>query len=142
MTPGGEGCDDFCGRSFADGAVSIPDAALRERVLAAASAHFRVEFVQRDGSLFRGEFGEVDAGKLRGAVGVLQEDLSHVLERFHFHVADGQAEQRADFHLIKGSRKPSCFCTMRPCASSTKEVGSAGIPPYCSRMASVANATG
>src|SRR2546425_8610354 len=32
-----------------------------------------------------------------------------------------------------GSRKPSCFCTTRPSASRTKEVGNAGIPPYSVR---------
>jgi len=95
-----EGSDDFGSGGFADLAVAVIDAALRESVLAAASAGFGVEFVERDDFLLGREFGEIDAGKFAGAVGVLQENLAGVLESFHFDVADGQAEERADFGFV------------------------------------------
>ena len=49
----GEGGDDLGGGGFADLAVAIVDAALRERVLAAAGAGFGVEFMERGNFLFR-----------------------------------------------------------------------------------------
>src|SRR5437870_523254 len=58
---------------FADGAIAVPDPALRERVLAPAGARLGVEFVKRDGSLLRRQLGQIDTGKLHGAVSVLQE---------------------------------------------------------------------
>src|SRR6266705_208747 len=72
---------------FADGAIAVPDPALRERVLAPAGARLGVEFVKRDGSLLRRQLGQIDTGKLHGAVSVLQENLSGIVERFHFHIA-------------------------------------------------------
>ncbi len=82
-------------------AVAVVDAALRESVLAAAGAGLGVEFVERDDFLLGRELGKIDAGKFAGAVGVFQENLAGVLERFHFDVADGQAEERADFRFVK-----------------------------------------
>ena len=92
-----EGGDDFVGDAFADLAVAIVDAALRESVLAAASASFGVEFVKRDDFLFRRKFGKIDAGEFGGTDGVFDEDLASVVESLYFDVADGQAEERADF---------------------------------------------
>ena len=92
-----EGRDDFLGDAFADLTVAIVDAALCESVLAAASTCFGVEFVERDVFLFRRKFGEIDAGELGGTDGVLDEDLAGVVESFYFDVADGQAQERADF---------------------------------------------
>src|SRR2546429_4679774 len=43
---------------FADGAIAVPDPALRERVLAPAGARLGVEFVKRDGSLLRRQLGQ------------------------------------------------------------------------------------
>src|SRR5260370_17576432 len=43
----------------------------------------------------------MDAGNFAGAVGVLQENLPGILESFHFDVADGQAEKRADFGFVQ-----------------------------------------
>src|SRR5213082_2408483 len=48
---------------FADGAIAVPDPALRERVLAPAGARLGVEFVKRDGSLLRRQLGQIDTGK-------------------------------------------------------------------------------
>ncbi len=48
-----EGRDDFCGGGFADLAVTVVDAALREREGAAAVAGFGVEFVKRGNFLLR-----------------------------------------------------------------------------------------
>ena len=93
--------DDFGSGGFADLAVAVVDAALRERKSAAAGARFRVEFVQRDGFLLGRKFGEIDAGKLAGALGVLQENLAGVLKSFHFDVPDGEAEERTDFSFLK-----------------------------------------
>ena len=92
-----EGGDNLLGDAFADLTVAIVDAALRESVLAAASACFGVEFMERDDFLFRREFGKIDAGELGGTDGVLDEDLAGVVESFYFDVADGQAQKRADF---------------------------------------------
>src|SRR6266516_4430182 len=86
---------------FADGAIAVPDPALRERVLAPAGARLGVEFVKRDGSLLRRQLGQIDTGKLHGAVSVLQENLSGIVERFHFHIANRQTEQRANLHFVK-----------------------------------------
>src|SRR5260370_18724827 len=56
-----EGGDDFLGGGFADLAVAVVDAALRERVLAAAIATFGVEFVERDDFLPGEGFGKIHA---------------------------------------------------------------------------------
>ena len=84
-------CNDFPRGLFADVAVAIPDAALRQSVLASAVAAFCIEFVQRGGSLLRREFRKIHARKLRGAVSVLQKDLSCVVEGFHSYIANRQA---------------------------------------------------
>ncbi len=97
----GEGGDDFGGGGFADFAVAVVDAALRESVFAAASAGFGVEFVERGGFLLGCEPGEIDAGKFAGAFGVFQKNLAGVLESFHFDVADGEAEERTDFRFVQ-----------------------------------------
>src|SRR6266699_6297290 len=78
-----EGSDDFLGGAFADLTVAIVNAALRESVLAAASASFGVEFVEGHDFLFRRKFREIDPGELGGADGVLDEDLAGVVESFH-----------------------------------------------------------
>src|SRR6266849_382008 len=69
----GEGGDDFGGGGFADFAVAVVDAALRESVFAATSAGF----------------------------GVFQKNLAGVLEGFHFDVTDGEAEKRTDFRFVQ-----------------------------------------
>lgn len=52
---------------------------------------------------------EIDAGKFTGSVGMLQEDFSGVLKRFHFGV-DGQAEERANLRIIeRGIAKADMF---------------------------------
>src|SRR5256884_9586320 len=79
--------------------IAVPDPALRERVLAPAGARLGVEFVKRDGSLLRRQLGQIDTGKLHGAVSVLQENLSGIVERFHFHIANRQTEQRPNLHF-------------------------------------------
>src|SRR5260370_42357785 len=96
----GEGGDDFGGGGFADFAVAVVDAALRESVFAAASAGFGVEFVERGGFLLGWEPGEIDAGKFAGAFGVFQKNLAGVLEGFHFDVTDGEAEKRTEFRFL------------------------------------------
>src|SRR5260370_40510381 len=48
-----EGSDDFGGGGFADLAIAVVDAALRESVLASAGAGFGVGFVERGNFLFR-----------------------------------------------------------------------------------------
>src|SRR6266478_4177231 len=88
----GEWGDAFGGGGFADFAVAVVGAALRESVFAAASAGFGVEFVERGGFLLGCELGEIDAGKFAGAFGVFQKNLAGVLEGFHFDVSDGQTE--------------------------------------------------
>ena len=72
--------DDFCRARFADRAAAIVDAALRERELAAASAAFGIEAMQRDGSLFRRQLRHVHAGERAGAIGVLQENFASVFK--------------------------------------------------------------
>src|SRR5882672_10402339 len=97
----GSGGDDFFRGGFAGFAIAIVDAALRERVAAAASAGFGVEFVERDGFLFRREFGKIDARQLSRTIRVLQENLADILKRFHFYVADRQTKQRANFRFVE-----------------------------------------
>jgi len=97
----GEGGDDFGSSGFADLAVAVVDAALRESVLAPAVAGFGIEFVQRGNFLFGRELGKINAGKFTGAVGVLQKNLPGVLEGFHFDVSDGQAQERTDFRFVQ-----------------------------------------
>jgi hypothetical protein len=96
-----EGCDNFSGGGLADFAITIVDTALCQRVFAAAGARLRVEFVERDVFLLRSESRKVDAGKFRGALSVLQENLAGILECIHFDIADGQAEERANFRFIE-----------------------------------------
>ncbi len=93
--------DDFFRGGFAGFAIAVVDAALRERVAAAAGARFSVEFVERDGFLFRREFGKIDAGQLSRTIRVLQENLADILESFHFHVADRQTKQRTNFRFVE-----------------------------------------
>ncbi len=97
----GDGGEDFGDGGFADFAIAVVDAALREREIAAAGTGFGVEFVERDDFLFRSEFGKIDAGEFAGAVGMFQKDFAGVLESFHFYIADGQAEERADFGFVE-----------------------------------------
>jgi hypothetical protein len=97
----GEGGYDFGSGGFADLAVAVVDAALRESVLAAAVAGFGIEFVQRGNFLFGRELGKIDAGKFAGAVGVLQKYLTSVFEGFHFDVSDRQAKERTDFRFVE-----------------------------------------
>src|SRR6266481_1909889 len=105
-----QGGDDFGRGGFADLAVAVVNAALREREGASTIAGFRVEFVERGNFLFRRQFREVDAGKFGGAFGILQENLAGILERFHFDVADGQSEERANLRFVKdGIAKPFVF---------------------------------
>ena len=87
----GDNSENFGDGGEADFAAAVVDAALRESEVAAAGARFRVEFVERDSFLFRREFGEVHAGKLAGAIGVLDKNLARVVEGFYFDVADRQA---------------------------------------------------
>ena len=96
-----EGGDDFAGGGFADVAIAVVDAALRESEFAATVARFRVELVERYGFLLGREFGKIDAGKFAGAVGVFQKNLAGVLECFHLDGADGQAQERADFQFVE-----------------------------------------
>ncbi len=56
--------------------------------------------MQRSFLLLHGELRKVHAGKLAGAVGVLQEDFTRVLKRFHLD-ARWQAEKSADFYFVK-----------------------------------------
>src|SRR5713226_2387270 len=92
---------DFSGGGFADLAATVVDAALRERKRAAARASLGVEFVERHGFLLGREFGEIDAGKFAGALGIRQENLSGVLESFHFDIAYGEPEERTDFRFVQ-----------------------------------------
>jgi hypothetical protein len=62
--------DDFFRGSFADGASGIPDAALRERELAATSAGIGIKAVKRNLFLLGCELREVDAGKFGSPVSV------------------------------------------------------------------------
>src|SRR6266436_4538017 len=96
-----EGSDDFLGGALADLTITIVNAALREGVLAAASASFGVEFVEGHDFLFRRKFRKIDPRELGGADGVLDEDLAGVVESFYLDVADGQAEERADFGFVE-----------------------------------------
>lgn len=89
MRSGRDCRDDFSDGGLADLAAAVVDAALREGEIAAAGAGICVEFVERDGLLFGRELGEVHAGQLAGAVGMLQENFPGILESFHFDVADG-----------------------------------------------------
>ena len=93
--------NDFARGRLADGAIAVPDAALRQRVLATAGARLCVELVKRDVSLLRLQLGQIDAGKLGGPVSVLQENLSRILKRFHFHIANRQTEQRPILHFVE-----------------------------------------
>ncbi len=56
--------------------------------------------MQRDSLLLGGKLGEVHAGKLAGAVGMLQKNFTGVLEGFHFE-AGGQAKERANFDFVE-----------------------------------------
>lgn len=90
--------DDFFRGRFADGARGIPDAALRQSILATARAVVGVEPVQGDLFLPEGEFREVDARKLGGAIGVFEKNFALVFKSFDSG-GDGHAEQRANFRL-------------------------------------------
>ena len=96
-----DGGENFGDGGFAGFAIAVVDAALRERKAAAAGAGFGVEFMERDGFLFRRKLGEIHTGKFGGTFGVLQEDLAFVLKSFHFDVADRQTKQRTDFCFVE-----------------------------------------
>lgn len=95
----GNFCDDFFRRGFAYSARGIPDAALRQGELAAASASFGIETMQGDLPLFGREFCKVNARKFGGAVGMAQKNFAGVLERFHF-CLDWEAQERANFGFV------------------------------------------
>src|SRR5260370_12143754 len=96
-----KGRDDFRSDGFADLAVAVVDAALRQRESAATGAGLRVEFVKRDDFLLGRQFGEIHAGQFAGALGVLQENLSLVLESFHFDVAVPKANNPPNSPFIE-----------------------------------------
>ena len=119
----GDGGEDFGDGRFADFAIAVVDAALRERVAAAAGTGFGIEFVERDGFLFRREFGKIDARKFGGAFGVLQEDLPLVLKSFHFDVADRQTKQRTNFGFVE-NRIAESFMFLHDAAFRIENEGS------------------
>ena len=92
------------GAVHADFASRIIDAALGEGKLTAATAGFGIEFMKSGGALFGSKAFGVDAGKHGGAVSVLQENFSGVLEGFDSSV-NGEIQKRADFGLIKSRIK-------------------------------------
>jgi hypothetical protein len=57
--------------------------------------------MERDGFLFGRKFRQVDAGKFAGALGIFQENLAGVLERFYLDVSDGEPQERTDFRFVK-----------------------------------------
>ena len=118
-----DGGDDFGGGGLAGLAGVVVDAALRERVAAAAGAGFGVEAVKRDRLLLRRELGEINTGELAGAVGVLEENFAGVLEGFHFDVADRQAEERADFGFVE-KRVAEAFVLLHDTAFGIEHEGS------------------
>ena len=118
-----KGGNNFGGDGLAGLAGGIVDAALRKRERTAAVTGFRVEFVEGDDFLLGREFSEIDAGKLAGAVGILQENLSGVLEGLHFEVADRQAEERADFGFVK-NRVVKAFVLLHDAALGIEHEGS------------------
>jgi len=101
--------DDFFRRGFADGAGGIPDAALRESVLAAAGARVRIEAVESNLFLLGREFREVHAGQLGGAIGVFQKNLAFVLKGFDFG-HDGEPEQALDPYIRRAFERHGPRC--------------------------------
>src|SRR5258707_15830459 len=93
--------DNLFGSRFADRAIAVVNAALRQSEIASTSAALGVEFVQSDLPLLRSEPGKIHAGKLAGAIGVREKDLTGIFKGFHARI-DGQAEQGADFSFIQG----------------------------------------
>ena len=123
MVRRGDSGEDFGDGGFADFAIAIVDAALRERVAAAAGAGLGVEFVECDGFLLRRELGKIDAGEFGGAVGVLQKNLAGVLESFHFDIPDRQTKQRANFGFIE-NRIAETFVLLNDAALGIENEGS------------------
>src|SRR5229473_1210801 len=93
--------DNLFGSRFADRAIAVVNAALRQSEIASASAALGVELVESDLPLLRSEPGKIHTGKLAGAIGVRKKNLTGIFKRFHSRI-DGQAEQGADFRFIQG----------------------------------------
>jgi len=70
------------GKSQANAASAVVDAALRESETAAAIAGLGVHLAESGGFLLGGKFGKIDARKFGGAFRIFQENLSAVLEVF------------------------------------------------------------
>src|SRR4029077_730239 len=84
--------DNLFRSGFADRAVAIVNAALRQGELASARAAFSIELMQSDLLLLCSELGKIHTGKLAGAIRVLEENLAGILKGFDTRV-DRQAEQ-------------------------------------------------
>src|SRR6266481_7676835 len=92
--------DNLFGSRFADRAIAVVNAALCQSEIASTSAALGVEFVQSDLPLLRSELGKIHAGKLAGAIGVCEENLTGIFKRFDTRI-DGQAKQGTDFGFIE-----------------------------------------
>src|SRR5260370_42609619 len=106
--------DNLFGSRFAHSTIAVVNAALRQSEIASASAAFGVEFVESDLLLLRSELGKIHAGKLAGAIGVREEDLTGIFKGFHARI-DGQAEQGADFCFVQ-SRVAQSFMLLHNAA--------------------------
>src|SRR6266436_4131421 len=84
--------DNLFGSRFADRAIAVVNAALRQSEIASTSAALGVEFVQSDLPLLRSEPGKIHAGKLAGAIGVCEENLTVISKRFDTRF-EGKAKQ-------------------------------------------------
>src|SRR5258707_10321216 len=75
--------DNFLRSRFAHSTIAVVNAALRQSEIASASAALGVELVESDLLLLRSELGKIHAGKLAGAIGVCEENLTGIFARFH-----------------------------------------------------------
>src|SRR5262249_49752697 len=96
----GEFGDDFCFSGFADRAITVPDARLSERELLAAGTSLRIKPRKNRAFVLGRRVGEVDGGKLAGAIGVGQKNLTGILEGFDTSV-DGHAKERRNFVFVE-----------------------------------------
>ena len=100
---------DLRGACFADRAIAIVDAALREGKIAAARAALRVELVEGKLLLLGRQMGEIDTGKFAGAIGMGQENLAGILKGLEAGV-NRQTEQGTNFQFIEnGIAQPFVF---------------------------------
>src|SRR6266852_1170542 len=92
--------DNLFGSRFAHSTIAVVNAALLQSEIASAGAALGIEFMECGLPLLRSEPGKIHTGKVAGAIGVREENLTGIFKRFDTRI-DWQPKQGADFCFVQ-----------------------------------------